>query len=77
MLVKTAGEAIGLKEAMYIFFPGFVAVSGRGGGGGGREEGRKGKVDSVEGEKGRGREGKVEGKKGRGRKGKREGEKGR
>lgn len=26
VLVKTAGEAIGLKEAMYIFFPGFVAV---------------------------------------------------
>lgn len=26
VLVKTAGESIGLREAMYVFFPGFVAV---------------------------------------------------
>ena len=26
-LVKTAGESMGLREAMYVFFPGFIAVS--------------------------------------------------
>ena len=27
VLVKTAGESMGLREAMYVFFPGFIAVS--------------------------------------------------
>jgi len=26
VLVKTAGESMGLREAMYVFFPGFIAV---------------------------------------------------
>ena len=27
MLVKTAGESMGLREAMFVFYPGFIAVS--------------------------------------------------